>query len=456
MSNFFGRHFKGDHIIWIIYFFLSLVSIVAVFSASSDAVSGSGKAAGLIFKHIAFMGLGFVTLLGVYSAPMKLVKFLSFILLFFCIALLAYLLVGGSMHQGAARSLGGLFQPSEFVKFALIVVVAFFIDEFRDKNFLDKYFGRFCWIVWITVGLIFPMNLSQAIIIFIPILVMLIVGAVPWKKIVRFVGIPIVFVVALSIVSTVIPKDSVGFLSGFTNKFRFDTWQGRFRNHINIEDSWRVSETTAEKWELIRKYDQVIYAQSAIYDGKIGVAPGNSVWRNRLQEVSKDFIYALIVEEYGLFLGGIGVIFLYLWLLWRGGVLIRKVDTVFQAVVITGSVTLIVFQAFVHIAVNVGLLPVTGQTLPLISKGGTSIMVMGMLFGLILGMSRKVEEKNETLSATAKTKDIADTDESKSHTETEPNITTPQETSPDATTVESTIDDEQIDSLFVQIDKDKE
>ena len=85
MSNFFGRHFKGDHIIWIIYFFLSLVSIVAVFSASSDAVSGSGKAAGLIFKHIAFMGLGFVTLLGVYSAPMKLVKFLSFILLFFCV-----------------------------------------------------------------------------------------------------------------------------------------------------------------------------------------------------------------------------------------------------------------------------------------------------------------------------------------------------------------------------------
>jgi len=172
--------------------------------------------------------------------------------------------------------------------------------------------------------------------------------------------------------------------------------------------------------------------------------------------VSKDFIYALIVEEYGLFLGGIGVIFLCLWLLWRGGVLIRKVDTVFQAVVITGSVTLIVFQAFVHIAVNVGLLPVTGQTLPLISKGGTSIMVMGMLFGLILGMSRKVEEKNENLSATAKTKDIEETDESKSHTETEPNITTPQETIPDATTVDSTIDDNSIDSLFVQIDKDKE
>ena len=125
----------------------------------------------------------------------------------------------------------------------------------------------------------------------------------------------------------------------------------------------------------------------------------------------------MIVEEYGTFIGGLGVIFLYLWLLWRGGVLIRKVDTVFQAVVIVGAVTLIVFQAFVHIAVNVGLLPVTGQTLPLISKGGTSIMVMGMLFGLILGMSRKIEEKDES------TENMTDTPQEPTDKETEINDT---------------------------------
>lgn len=398
MNEFFRRHLKGDPIIWMLYLILCFVSIVAVFSASSDAISGSGKATGLILKHIAFMAFGFGSLLVIYSLPMKLIKFFSFILLFFCIALLGYLLVAGSMYQGAARSLGGLFQPSEFVKFALIVVVAFFIDEFRDETFLNKFFYIFCLIVWITIGLIFPMNLSQAIIIFVPVLVMLIVGAVPWKKIAFFVGIPILGILLLTLIATAIPNNTDGGAANFLNKFRFDTWQGRFRNHIDIVDSWEKADNGAEKWKLIRNYDQVIYAKSAIYDGKIGVAPGNSVWRNRLQEVSKDFIYALIVEEYGLFLGGMGVIFLYLWLLWRGGVLIRKIDTVFQAVVIIGAVTLIVFQAFVHIAVNVGLLPVTGQTLPLISKGGTSIMVMGMLFGLILGMSRKIEEKNGSLS----------------------------------------------------------
>lgn len=447
MNEFFRRHFKGDPIIWVLYFILCFVSIVAVFSASSDTISGSGKATGLILKHIAFMAFGFGSLLVIYSLPMKLIKFFSFILLFFCIALLGYLLVAGSMYQGAARSLGGLFQPSEFVKFALIVVVAFFIDEFRDEAFLNKFFSLFCLIVWVTVGLIFPMNLSQAIIIFIPVLVMLIVGSVPWKKIAFFVGVPILGILILTLIATAIPNSSDGGVTDFLNRFRFDTWQGRFRNHIDIVDSWEKADNGTEKWKLIRSYDQVIYAKSAIYDGKIGVAPGNSVWRNRLQEVSKDFIYALIVEEYGLFVGGIGVIFLYLWLLWRGGVLIRKIDTVFQAVVIIGAVTLIVFQAFVHIAVNVGFLPVTGQTLPLISKGGTSIMVMGMLFGLILGMSRKIEEKNGTASEQVRTSDSVST-----------TTTTTETPTPPPTIIEETqyfVQTDDITPLFEQIETDK-
>ena len=108
MNNFFRRYFKGDPIIWTIYLLLCVVSIVAVFSASSDAISGSGRAAGQILRHVAFIAVGFGTLLAVYSLPLRSIKFFSFILLFFCIALLGYLLLAGSMHQGAARSLGGL------------------------------------------------------------------------------------------------------------------------------------------------------------------------------------------------------------------------------------------------------------------------------------------------------------------------------------------------------------
>lgn len=445
MNEFLKRYFKGDSIIWVIYLFLCIVSIMAVFSGSSDYVGGSGRATSYIMRHISYMFLGFVSLLAVYSLPLKSIKFFSFILLFFSIALLGYLLVAGSMHQGAARSLGGLFQPSEFVKFALIVVAAFFIDEFRNETVLVKWFYPFCFMVWITVGLVFPMNLSQAIIIFVPVLVMLIVGAVPWKKIVFFVAVPILGILMLSLVATVVPKSNGG-VSDFLGKFRFDTWAGRFRNHIDIVEEWNKADNNAERWALIRKYDQVIYAKSAIYDGKVGVAPGNSVWRNRLQEVSKDFIFAMIVEEYGVFLGGIGVIFLYLWLLWRGGVLIRKVETVFQAVVIVGAVTLIVFQAFVHIAVNVGFFPVTGQTLPLISKGGTSIMVMGMLFGLILGMSRKVEERDATES------------ESKIGQDND-NISTTATTDSgqmEAETPVSIRHDDPTDDLFVEIDGDRD
>lgn len=452
MNEFLKRYFKGDRIIWVIYLLLCFVSIMAVFSGSSDAISGSGRAMGYISRHLGYMFVGFVALLVTYSLPLKSIKFFSFIMLSFSIALLAYLLVAGSMHQGAARSLGGLFQPSEFVKFALIVVVAFFIDEFRNENVLNKWFYPFCFVVWITVGLIFPMNLSQAIIIFLPILVMLIVGAVPWRKIAFFIGVPILGIIMLSLVATVVPKSNGG-VSDFLNKFRFDTWVGRFRNHVDIVEEWGKADNNAERWALIRKYDQVIYAKSAIYDGKVGVAPGNSVWRNRLQEVSKDFIFAMIVEEYGAFIGGIGVIFLYLWLLWRGGVLIRKVETVFQAVVIVGAVTLIVFQAFVHIAVNVGFLPVTGQTLPLISKGGTSIMVMGMLFGLILGMSRKVEEKDEAEIAKQAVAN-GDSQEAK-YTVSE---TTNYEAEPakeEVTAVQAqtiTVDSDQLDELFIEVD----
>ncbi len=399
MKDLIKQYFKGDRVIWIVYIILSLVSLVAVFSASSNNINGTGNSLTVISNNIIHHLLGFVLLLGVYNMNLRLIKILSFIGIGIVILLLLFLLLAGNVYQGAARSIAG-FQPSELAKILLIVISALCIDEFQKEEALQKYFKFFCWIFWITVGLIFPMNLSQSIIISVPIIIMLIVGSIPWKRIGFLIAIPLLLIVIVSIIASIIPKDmQTGAVGKLFAKFRYDTWIGRFRNHIDLVESWETLESTSEKWKLIRKYDQVIYAKSAIYDGKYGVAPGNSVWRNRLQEVSKDFIYALIVEEYGI-IGGIGIILLYLILLFRGGILARQSHTIFQAVVIIGAITLIVFQAFVHIAVSVGFIPVTGQTLPLISKGGSSIIVMSILFGLILGISRRIEdckEKNTTI-----------------------------------------------------------
>jgi cell division protein FtsW len=262
----------------------------------------------------------------------------------------------------------------------------------------------------------------MAIIIFLPILVMMMVGSIPWKKIGIFVAVPIACVLLLACIASIIPRKSnnsvttvaiveskpqqksigekiIGGTVAALNRFRFDTWVERVKNHVDIAEKWTEINSNSEKQDMFdsKKYKQVMLARCAIYNGKVadkqgeGLGPGNSTWRNRLPAVSRDFVYALIVEEYS-WLGALGVIFLYMWLLWRAGVLIRKTDTVFSAVVIVGAAMVIVFQAFVHIGVNVGVLPVTGQTLPLLSQGGTSIWVISAFFGLILGMSKRAEE----------------------------------------------------------------
>lgn len=385
---------KGDYVIWIIYFLLTATSIVAVFSASSYAIAGSGETFKVIARHLSLVAFSFVVLLVIYQLPQKYIRMLATFGLLLSIVFLFLLFVFGESHQGAARNIAGI-QPSEIVKFSLIIVAAMFIDRFQDPQVLEKMFKPFCFVSWIAIGLILPMNLSQAIIVSVPLIAMMIVGRIPFKKIAFFIGVPTLLLVVLMLFASTVFTDSEGAIGKQLGKFRYQTWQARIEKFggESLIDRWEHATTTTEKWQLIRSNDQVIYAKSAIYDGQqIGKGSGKSVWRNRIQEVSKDFIYAVIVEEYGM-AGGIIVIMLYLWLLWRAGVLVNRVTVRFRALVILGAATLIVFQAFVHIGVCTGAIPVTGQTLPLISKGGTSLAVMGAMFGLILGMSRIVDEE---------------------------------------------------------------
>lgn len=387
---------KGDKVIWLIYFLLVGWSVLAVFSASSYAIAGTGETFKVISRHLVFLGGSFVVLLFFYQLPQMWIRALATLGLALAIVFLFLLFVAGESHQGAARTIMGI-QPSELVKFSLIVVAAMFIDRFQDPQFLDRMFKPFCLIAWLAIGLILPMNLSQAIIIFVPLIAMMAVARIPFRKIAFFIGVPTLLLAVLILVASTVFADSQSGIGKQLGKFRYQTWQARIEKFSgeSLIDRWDETTNITEKWQLIRSNDQVVYSKSAIYDGQqFGKGSGNSVWRNRIQEVSKDFIYAVIVEEYGM-VGGIVVIMLYLWLLWRGGVLVGRVNVRFRALVILGAVTLIAFQAFVHIGVCTGAIPVTGQTLPLISKGGTSLAVMGAMFGLILGMSRIVDEEEE-------------------------------------------------------------
>ncbi len=415
VRRFIKNEFKGDSVIWTIYVLLAITSVVIVLSASSYDIAGSGETFKAISNHLMYLAISFVALLVIYILPQKIVKMLATLGLSASIVFLFLLFTVGESHQGASRNIAGI-QPSELVKFSLIVVAAMLIDPFRkqedydgetqeqkldreenSKRSRERSFKILCLVSWLAIGLVLPMNLSQAIIIAVPLIVMMVVGRVPLRKIGVFIGVPTIILALLILVASTVFSDSQSSIGKQLSKFRYQTWQARIEKFggESLIDKWEQTTTNAEKWKLIRANDQVIYAKSAIYDGQqIGKGSGQSVWRNRIQEVSKDFVYAVILEEYGM-VGGVAVIMLYLWLLWRGGVLISRARYRFQALVILGSVTLIAFQAFVHIGVCTGTIPVTGQTLPMISKGGTSLFVMGAMFGLMLGMSRILDEEGQ-------------------------------------------------------------
>ncbi|MDR1543324.1 MAG: FtsW/RodA/SpoVE family cell cycle protein [Prevotellaceae bacterium] len=454
LKDFFKNRLKGDSKIWAVYFSLVIISIFVFFVASSRLIGSNDAVVSPVFFHIIHLILGFGMLWIFYNLSRENIRLVSFFLLAVSVVLLLYLLVAGKSHQGASRTFLGFFQPSEFAKLTLIVVAAYFIDKFQDTEFLKKYFRHFCWITLLTIGLIFPMNLSMAGLIAFPILVMMIVGSMPLRNILIWVSIPIAAALIILGISAIVPDkvynefgknrsvsvkynpetmrnervvsykkieyDTIFRKNYETNntdtilakppflkkrlpymtlsilqKFRWETWKNRFVNHREFNKIFKNWDKLVdyEKEDFIEENFQVVLSQCAIYEGKfLGPSASSSVWRNRLPDASSDFVFALIVGEFGWLLAFF-VIFLYVILLYRSGVLIRKSKTVFSSVVIVGATLVIALQAALHISVNLSFFPVTGQTLPLISKGGSSIVVISAFFGLILGMSRIAEKE---------------------------------------------------------------
>ena len=384
--------FKGDKVIWIIFLSLCLISITEVFSAASTLTYKSGDHWGPITQHSIILMVGAVIVVLMHNIPYKWFQVFPVFLLP-ASAILLVLVMMMERINGAARwmtFMGIQFQPSEIAKMAVIIVTAFILSKGQDEDGANpKAFKRIMIITGIICLLIAPENLSTAALLFGVVFLMMCIrdsiGRVSAKKLLILIG-GLASVGVIAVAFLLMTKNSdIPFLH------RFDTWRAR------IEKFTSDKEVPAAKFD-IDKDAQIAHARIAVATSNVvGKGPGNSVQRDFLSQAFSDFIFAIIIEELGL-VGGVIVVFLYICLLIRVGRIAKKCDRTFPAFLIIGIALLLVSQAVFNMMVAVGLAPVTGQPLPLISKGGTSTLINCAYIGMILSVSRytaKLEEQRE-------------------------------------------------------------
>ena len=382
---------KGDKGIWSFVALLALFSFMPVFSASSNLAylgHGTGNTLGYLLKHLAHIACGFAIIYYVHKIPYHYFRSISKWLLPVVWVVLAITMIKGTVIGGANASrwiqipfVGISFQPSAFAALVLFVFVARYLSKTRTEpiDFVESL--KELWLpVFITLMFILPSNFSTTALIFSMILMLVFIGKYPMKYIGIIVGSGIIFLTFFVLVSKAFPD------AKFFSRVR--TWESRIENFSTDkpdEDDYQIEK-----------------AKIAIASGKIyGLGPGKSVQKNFLPQSSSDFIYAIIVEEYGL-IGGLGVLGLYLLLLFRFVIASHKANTIFGKLVVIGLGFPMIFQAMINMAVAVELLPVTGQTLPLISSGGTSIWMTCIALGIIIGVTKKEEEIEQEQKEAAK------------------------------------------------------
>ena len=406
MNKKIGRIFKGDKVIWMIFFFLCMISLVEVFSASSGLTYKSQNYIGPIVYHAGTILFGAVVALVTLNIPCRYFKLMTPFLLLVSAFTLLWVLAAGQTINGANRviSLFGLtFQPSEIAKGTIVLTVAQILSAMQRENGADKQ--AFKWILWITLPaclLIGIENLSTAALLFVVVFLMMFIGQVPMKQLGKLAGIiGFLAVTALAMVMIVghdtsredqkltkteqlkEPKKEKNKLGKMLH--RADTWKGRILN-------FGKGDPPPQEYDL-DKNAQVAHANIAIVSsGIIGKGPGKSVERDFLAQAFSDFIYAIIIEELGL-LGAFGVMALYIFLLYRTARIASRCENNFPAFLAMGLALLLVIQATFNMMVAVGMAPVTGQPLPLISKGGTSTIINCAYIGAILSVSRSAKMK---------------------------------------------------------------
>lgn len=403
-----GNIFKGDKVIWMVFFFLCMISIIEVYSASSSLSYKSGNYMAPVIRHIGLLFLGLGTMICMLKVKCKYFKIVTPFVIFPSLGLLIWVLIAGQSTNGASRwiNLVGIqFQPSEIAKGAVVLVVAQILSAMQTQNGAErrafKYVLTACCPFIILIGI---ENLSTAMLLCITILCMMIIGRVPMSQIGKLVGSVLIFICVVFAGVMIVGEDKENGkpentlteninekeeAPGMAEKMfhRADTWKARIDKFIN-------SKPVAPEDVDLDKDAQVAHANIAIASSNIvGKGPGNSVERDFLSQAFSDFIYAIIIEEMGLW-GAFFVAFLYIILLFRAGRIANRCENTFPAFLCMGLAIMLVIQALFNMAVAVGLAPVTGQPLPLISRGGTSTIINCLYLGIILSISRTAKKKD--------------------------------------------------------------
>lgn len=381
------KYVSGDKTIWAIAALLAIYSFLPVYSSSSNLeyVVGNGTVGSHLLKHFVMLVIGFGIMFLVHKIPIHYFSGLSLIALPVVVLLLIYTLAQGSTIDGANASrwiripfMGFGFQTSTLALVVIMVYVARYLTLLKKQE--EVRFTQTILPLWLpvllVVGLIFPANFSTAAMIFVLVLMLCFLGGYPIKYLIVIVSAGLLF--ALLFIAS-----AKAFPDAFPN--RVDTWVSR------IENFGGETDPSADY--------QVDRAKMAIATGGVfGIGAGKSVMKNFLPQSSSDFIYAIIVEEYGL-VGGLLLLLTYLLFLFRVMVVSHRSERTFSKLVVLGLGIPIVFQALINMGVAVSLLPVTGQNLPLISSGGTSIWMNCMAIGIILAASSKSTASKEALSS---------------------------------------------------------
>lgn len=383
--------FKGDPVIWIIYFFLCVISLVEVYSAGSSLAYKNGSFWIPLTSQAMFLAVGTMVVIFFHSIPCRF--FRAFPIFLYPVSVFSLLLVGviGATTNGAQRWIDlGIFQfqPSELAKGAVIMSVALILAQTQRENGAHK--NAFKLIVGLAVPVVFLIafdNISTGALLLGVVLLMMIIGRVPWNQIGKFLGFWAILIALVVAIVAVVPSDSTFYKLPGTGRMK--TAKSRIETKLNNNDK----EILPEDYD-IDKNAQVAHANIAIASSNfVGKMPGNSVERDFLSQAYSDFIYAIIIEETGLW-GGLLVVFLYVVLLYRAGRIAKRCESNFPAFLAMGIALLLVCQAVLNMLVAVGLFPVTGQPLPMISRGGTSTLINSFYIGVLLSVSRYSRKNN--------------------------------------------------------------